>query len=150
MKKLIILTGVSGTGKTTLAKYMQKELNNATVITVDTIFENICDIIGFRNIKQKNKIRLLAKKFSKNILVECMKRNDEIIIIDYPFSKKWEGYFQKVSRKFEYDVLTVKMYGKTFEDIWNRVCKRDISKERHIIHGIDCYNVKNKIPIKIL
>lgn len=44
MKKLIILTGISGVGKTTLSKYIQNKIDDVTVITVDTIFEEICEM----------------------------------------------------------------------------------------------------------
>lgn len=144
MNKLIILTGVSGTGKTSMAKLIQEELDNVTVITVDTIFENMCDIVGFKDKKQKDKIRYLARQTARKILELCMKRMDEIIVIEYPFSKNWESYFTRVSEKYKYDVLTVKMYGKNFEELWNRTCKRDLSPQRHIIHEIDSYDVKNK------
>lgn len=147
MKKLIILTGISGTGKTTMAKYIQEKLENVTIITVDTILENLCDIVGFKDKEQKKKIRSLTKKTSKKLLELCMEREDEIIVIDYPFSKIWEKYFKRISEKYQYDVLTVKMYGESFEDIWDRVYQRDMSDERHIIHEIDCYNVKDKDKI---
>lgn len=140
MKKLIIITGISGIGKTTLAKYIQRELNHVTIITVDSLLENICDMIGFSNKEQKESIRKLTKKFCKKILEECMKREDEVIIIEYPFSQSWKNYFEKVSTQYQYDVLTLKLYRENFEECWEKVYERDLSPIRHIIHETDCYH----------
>lgn len=149
MKKLIILTGISGVGKTTLLKYMQKNIDNTTAITVDEIFEKICEIIGFYNEKQKKRNRKIALKCFKEMLEQCMKREDKIIIIDYPFSIKWYEFFVKISKKYNYDTLTVKLYGETFEEIYKRTCIRDLSNERNIIHEISSYIPnKNKTEYK--
>ena len=41
--------------------------------------------------------------------------------------------------KYDYDVLTVKLYGETFEQVYERACARDLSEERNIIHECDTY-----------
>lgn len=45
MRKLIIITGVSGTGKTTLAKILHKKLENSILLPYDELSENISDMI---------------------------------------------------------------------------------------------------------
>ena len=54
MKKLIIISGISGTGKTTLAKKMYQKIENSTLISLDSLKEDIYDIMGFKDKKQKN------------------------------------------------------------------------------------------------
>lgn len=144
MKKFIILTGISRVGKTTLSKYIQNRINNVTVINVDTIFEQICEIIGFNNEKEKNRNRTIALNCFRKMLQECMKRKDEIIVVDYPFQTLWKDFFSKVSNQYNYDVLTVKLYGDTFEDVYKRACIRDLSKDRNIIHESNYYNPNKK------
>ncbi len=139
MKKLIILTGISGVGKTTLANYIQSKIQNVTVITVDTILEGICEMIGFHDKKEKKRNRTIALNCFKKILEECMKREDKIIVVDYPFKSIWKDFFDKISGKYDYDVLTVKLYGETFEQVYERACARDLSEERNIIHECDTY-----------
>ena len=46
MKKLIIITGVSGTGKTTLARILYKKLENSILLSYDEFSEKIYDMIG--------------------------------------------------------------------------------------------------------
>lgn len=144
MKKLMIITGVSGSGKTTLAKYIQSKIENVTLITLDTIFEAICDTIGFQNRKGKKRNCTIAKKCVKDMIEECMKRKDEIIMVDYPFEASWENFFKKVSSKYEYDVLTVKLYAENFERQWERTSTRDLSSQRHVMHESPSYNPKDK------
>ncbi len=144
MKKLIILTGISGVGKTTLSKYIQNKIDDVTVITVDTIFEEICKIIGFHDSKEKKRNRTIALNCFKKMLEECMKREDKIILIDYPFKRIWKDFFDKISCKYDYDVLTVKLYGETFEQVYERACIRDLSNERSLIHETDSYDSSKK------
>ncbi len=140
MKKLIILTGISGTGKTTLSNYIQKKIAKTTVITVDVIFEKICEMIGFHNEKEKSRNRTIALNCFRKILEECMKREDEIIVIDYPFRITWQNFLLKISKKYGYEALTIKLYGESFEEVYKRACMRDLSKERNIIHELSFYN----------
>lgn len=157
MKKLIILTGISGTGKTTLSKYIQKNIDNTTIITVDEIFEKVCEIIGFHNERQKKANRTIALNCFKKMLEECMKREDKIIVIDYPFKIKWRDFFNKITEKYGYDTLTVKLYGESFEEVYKRACIRDLSSQRNIIHEVSSYipskkgkNIERKVQSKNL
>ena len=45
MKKLIIITGVSGVGKTTLAQILYKKLENSILLSYDEFSEKIQHII---------------------------------------------------------------------------------------------------------
>ncbi len=51
MKKLIIVTGISG--KTTISNYIYNHYKNSTIISMDTLKEDIYDIVGFNNNEQK-------------------------------------------------------------------------------------------------
>ncbi len=62
MKKLIIITGVSGTGKTTLARTLYKKLENSILLSYDELSEKIYDIIGFKNEKQKKAFGLFKNR----------------------------------------------------------------------------------------
>ena len=56
MNKLIIVTGISGSGKTTISKYIYNHYNNFTIISMDTLKENIYDLVGFDNYEEKQNL----------------------------------------------------------------------------------------------
>jgi len=102
MNKLIIITGIAGSGKTTLANLNQ-----------------------------------LSNQFFTNLLEESMRRKDENIIIEYPFDLKWKSVFEKFSKKYQYDAITINAMVENFDENWERIVKSD---ERHPAHELSCYN----------
>lgn len=105
MNKFIIITGIAGSGKTTLANLNQ-----------------------------------LSNQFFTNLLEESMRRKDENIIIEYPFDLKWKSVFEKFSKKYQYDAITINAMVENFDENWERIVKRDLSDERHPAHELSCYN----------
>lgn len=149
MKKLIIVTGVSGTGKTSITKELYNKIENSILLSYDEISEAINDTIGFKNEEQKKSLRLLKNKIYKMLIEECMKREDEIIILEKPFKVKWKEYLQKVSQKYNYEIYTINMFAKDFDTIWNRLLKREMSKkDRHPSHYLNSYCYKKKEEYK--
>ncbi len=145
MKKLIIVTGVSGTGKTALAEMLYNKIENSILLSYDKISEDIYDTVGFKNKEQKNSLRIVKLEIYKMLIEECMKREDEVIILEKPFKIKWKNYFEKLSQKYEYQVYTINMFAKDFDTIWNRLLKREMSKEeRHPSHYLDSYCLREK------
>ena len=74
MNKLIIITGISGTGKSTLAKKLYNKIENSTLLSFDILTENIYDIVGFKNKAEKKSLQQLNANIYKNLIEECMKR----------------------------------------------------------------------------
>lgn len=147
MNKLIIITGVSGTGKTTLAKTLNKKLENSILLSYDEFSEKIYDMIGFKNKEQKKHLYYLEIEMYKKLIEECMQRKDKVIILEKPFKIKWRDFFKDLAYKYEYQVYTINIFAKDFQTIWNRLLKRESSKEdRHPAHYLDSYyfNKKNE------
>ncbi len=69
-----------------------------------------------------------------------MKRKDENVIIEYPFSVKWRNIFQEFCEKYQYDVITIYAMVEDFDENWDRIIKRDFSDERHPAHERSEYN----------
>ncbi len=148
MKKLIIISGISGTGKTTLAKKMYRKIENSTLISLDSLKEDIYDIMGFKDKKQKKSLSSLCKKVYKTLIEKSMQRNDEVLIVEYPFKKKWIKFFEKMVNKYNYQVYTIHLFAKDFDTIWNRLKIRENSIERHPSHYLQTYCLKNKEKYK--
>ena len=107
MKKIVIITGVSGTGKSTLAKKLYQEIKNSTMLSMDVLAENIYDIAGFKNRKEKQQLKKIYITMFKKILEEVLKREDEIVIVEYPFKKEWISFFDKIIEKYNYKAYTI-------------------------------------------
>lgn len=145
MNKLVIVTGVSGTGKSSLSKTLYKNLENSSFLSYDQLSESIYDIVGFNNKEQKKNLQLLNKDLYKKLIETCMERQDEIVILEKPFDKEWKNFFQEVSQKYQYEIFTINLFAKDFETIWNRLLKREKSKQdRHPSHYLDSYCFKQK------
>lgn len=140
MKKLIIITGVSGTGKTTLARILHEKLEDSILLSYDELSEKMYDIIGFKNKKQKEHLYRLNISIYKKLIKESMEREDKIVILEKPFKKEWKRILNNLVNKYEYQAYTINMFAKDFETIWNRLLKREKSKkERHPAHYLDSY-----------
>lgn len=145
MNKLIIITGVSGTGKTNLANILYEKIENSILLSYDKLSENIYDLVGFKDKSQKKQLQLLNERIYKDLIEQCMKRKDSVIILEKPFRIEWKEFFEKLSRKYEYEVYTINMFSKNFETIWKRLKKREMSKkDRHPSHYLNSYYLKNR------
>lgn len=145
MRKLIIITGISGTGKTTLAKNLNIKIEDSILLSYDELSEKISDIIGFKNKEQKDHLYSLKLKIYKELIEECMQREDEVIILEKPFKIEWKDYFESLIVKYKYDVFTINVFAKDFETIWQRLIKRETKKEeRHPAHYLDSYYYNKK------
>ncbi len=140
MNKLIIITGISGSGKTTLARYLNQTIQNSILLSLDQVKESVADTIGFKNTQQKENLHKLSNQFFTSLLEESMKRKDETIIIEYPFSIEWKSAFQNFSQKYNYNVITINSIVDDFDENWDRIIKRDFSDERHPSHERNEYN----------
>lgn len=148
MNKLIIVTGISGSGKTTISKYIYNHYKNSTIISMDILKENIYDLIGFDSYEEKQDLKNIVYNTFIRLLTECMKRKDKNIIIEYPFNKKWEQIFKELVYKYNYDAITIKVKGKDYDTIFQRLNERNNSSKRHPSHSLTKYNLKEKDKYK--
>ncbi len=139
MNKLVIITGISGTGKTTLANMLYKRIDHSTIISYDKLCKNIYDIMGFKNNAEKESLNFLNVKIYKSLIEECIKRKDKVIILEAPFKINWKSFFEELAKQYNYEIYTINMFAESFEVIWNRLLKRELSKKIDIPHII--YNL---------
>lgn len=148
MKKLIIVTGVSGIGKSTVSSFLYNYYEESTLISMDQLKENIYDIVGFKNKQEKDALKDIVYDLFTKLLNECMGREDKVIIVEYPFKNKWQSVFQNLMEKYSYDAVTINIKTKDYEKVFELVNERNNSFERHVIHSLNTYNPKKKMEYK--
>lgn len=148
MNRLIIVTGISGSGKSTISNYIYNHFKNSTIISMDVLKENIYDLVGFNNYDQKQNLKLIIYNTFMELLDECMKRKDENIIVEYPFNNNWGNKFKKLVDRYNYEAITIKVKGKDYDTIFQRLDNRDNSLKRHPSHSLVKYNLKEKDKYK--
>lgn len=144
MKKIIIVTGVSGIGKTTISSYLYNHYKESTLISMDQLKESIYPLIGYKSKQEKNQLKDIVYSLFSSILEECMNREDEIIIVEYPFSQKWKIVFENLIKKYSYRAITINVKTNDYEKVFDIVDKRNNSNQRNVIHSIDNYNPHKK------
>lgn len=144
MKKIIIVTGVSGIGKTTISSYLYNHYKESTLISMDQLKESIYPLIGYKSKQEKNQLKDIVYSLFSSILEECMNREDEIIIVEYHFSQKWKIVFENLIKKYSYRAITINVKTNDYEEVFDIVDKRNNSNQRNIIHSIDNYNPHKK------
>ncbi len=148
MEKLIIVTGITGIGKTTLASYLYKHYEHSTLISIDKLKESIFDIMGYQNKEEKDNIKEIVYDLFARLLEESMRRRDKVVIVEYPFKIRWQDIFQHLVEKYHYEAITINVKTEDYDFVYERLDKRNNSSERHVIHSAYAYNPKNKSKYK--
>ena len=135
--QLIVITGSTGSGKTTLAKLISKHYK-IELISLDTIKEQTCDTYGFLNPFEKQLLADTAKHIFKAKLISKM-RKGKSIVIEYPFNNSWQEFFNKVTNQYKYELIVVNCTSRDFDNIWEDKIARDKSESRHKSHLANKY-----------
>lgn len=105
-KAIVIITGVSCSGKTTLAKKLETQLE-ALLISVDDIKTTTYDEYGFANNKEHGYCRDLAHAMFRVQLMNIMRFDKPNIIVEYPFADKWQSMFDYLCEEYGYYSIIV-------------------------------------------
>lgn len=139
-KYLICITGLPGSGKTSIAKYLNKMLYISTFISIDQLKENIYDLIGFHCRKEKTSIRKLSRDMFLMLLEECMSRGDKVIITEYPFDTTWIQPLNNLQEKYSYTPITIQVFCSDISLNYHRMVDRDRNSGRHVAQCLKEYN----------
>lgn len=132
-KNLVIITGSSGSGKSTIIKYLFKDYSK---ISVNSIKENIFN----KYYEEKEILNGASKKDITNKTLnifwnnlEGEMKNNKNCIIEYPFGKWSENKFNKLISKYKYNVILVIVYVSNYNLIKRRISRIE-NGERHKGH----------------
>ncbi len=128
MSKLIVVCGLPGVGKTTLAKRLAKELNIGC-LHKDSIKERLYEIEKCKTLEDSKRLGVVSIKLLFFLIEEFFNNNVDLIV-EAPFSFDDDpDYFKEVIKKYNLDFYCV-------------ICsvdqkirkKRFVERERHIAH----------------
>lgn len=120
---VIVVTGISASGKTTLAKKM-KNILNCELLSLDDYKVNIYERFGFKNDYERKILWNMAKNYFQ-IDVICALQSKKNVIVEYPFDSKWQDFFNVITQNYGYKLIIVNCNTRDFEDIWEIRVKRD-------------------------
>ncbi len=138
MKKVILLAGYPATGKTYMSNVIKTDIPHSIYISQDEIKEILYDKIGFSNLSEKQEVIEYAREIFYDIVERSISQN-EIVILDYPFSYKQQSFLTKLESKFEIEFLTIRLTG-DLDTLYDRRIERDLAPTRNKAHILDSYH----------
>ena len=136
-KVLILLAGLPGTGKTYLSNIIKSKLGSFYSLSQDDLKEYYCDIYGYRNLEEKQKIEKIAWAKYFEIMEQQMQVGSNIMS-DYPFSQKQKPHIQQLVERYSYEVVTIRLIA-DLDVLFERQKKRDLDPTRHLSHIVTSY-----------
>lgn len=124
---LYVLSGISASGKTTLAKKMQKDFKY-NLLSLDNYKEKIYENYGFKNNMERKILLNMAKNEFQSDIIKLARTNQNIII-EYPFDITWQNFFDYIGNEYNYLIVIVNCNTRTFEDIWTSRIERDSNEK---------------------
>lgn len=112
MKKLIILRGNSGSGKTTIAKALQDKYDKSVMmISQDTVRRDI--------LKEKDGANTLTLSLMKELLVYGYKNRELVILEGIMYSRWYKQLFELAVKLYKTEIFAY-YFDLTFEETFNR------------------------------
>lgn len=143
-KYLILIAGSPATGKSSVEKLIKDLFDNTLTITPDEFKEMYADSVGFSNLGEKDKLEKKVWNTYYSILKQYMEAGKQIIVSEYPFSMKQYDTLKNYSKKYNYNVITIRLVAE-FEILWDRRYKRDRDPSRHLSHIVTSYHYGDKL-----
>ena len=140
MKKyLILLAGPPATGKSYLSRLICQALPETYTVSPDELKENLADNIGYNSLEEKVELEKVVWDYYYQALELYMKIGKQFILTEYPFSYKQKPILDKLSTKYKYNIITIRLIC-DFETLWNRRIQRDLSEDRHLSYILSHYH----------
>lgn len=135
-KHLIVITGMSGTGKTSLAKKLSDTFD-IPYLSLNYYKSEASRKYGFSGYYEKDMIFDIAKlKFRTDIIANVSLGTP--LIIEASFEDDWQKLLNYVAEKYKYKISIINCNTKTFEEVWDNITA--INKENDYNVAIEFIN----------
>lgn len=122
-KPLIIISGIAGSGKSTLSIYLQ-DILGGKILSVDNYKQQIYDKYGFKNNYERDNLDTIAKGIFKSDLIKYARKEMDIIV-EYPFNRSWQEFFNTIKQVYGYTTIIINCNTRNFDNIWKSRVERD-------------------------
>ncbi len=130
--KIIVISGLSGTGKTTIGKYLSEKLS-IPFFNKDNLKEIMFDEIGWKDRGWSQKLGAASYKILY-MVAEEMTKNGKEIILESNFRTKIDGKkLKKLKEKYSCEMIEILCHA-SGNILFERFKKRAESGERHPGH----------------
>ena len=127
---MILIAGISGTGKTTYARHIADKLH-IPFIGKDNIKEKLYDVLQYDTEKQGNSQLYGAASYSVFFhIAECLMKADISFVLESNFTLSSVEVLAPLAQKYKYHTLTV-LLDADMETLDKRIQERDATSERH-------------------
>ncbi len=130
---IIILAGLPATGKSTLAKKLQKSFP-WPILEKDRIKEGLFDTIGFTCYDEKRRLDAAATEVLFRVMESLIKAGCSMII-DNNFAKEQALELEALMKKYSLTPVTVFLSGDP-KVLYERYVARDSAQRRHLGHAM--------------
>lgn len=138
MKKVILLAGAPATGKSYTSNIIKANHQTAMYIAQDEVIELLYDKIGFSCEQRKFQLIDYAREIYYQIVNQSLEEN-QIVMLDYPFSHKQIDFLDQLKADFNADFLTIRFVG-DLDVLYDRRVERDLSGSRNNGHVLASYH----------
>lgn len=132
----IVIAGIPGAGKTTLAEYLSKELR-MPLISKDLLKEILFDNIGFKSRKEKVNLNNASLEIAYYLIRQLMICKGTFIL-ENNFESTSTKQIKKLLEQYNYKPITLYLKG-DYKIIYERFIKRNINQNRHPGHIVNDY-----------
>lgn len=141
MKKyLILLAGPPATGKSYLANKITSIKPETYVVSPDEFKQDIAENIGFSNLEEKQELEKIVWECYYSALNIYMRIGKKFVLTEYPFSYKQKEKLSELSKKYGYEVITIRLVA-DFDVLWERRITRDLDIGRHLSFIMSHYKI---------
>ena len=127
---IILIAGISGSGKTTYARYLAKKLH-VPFIGKDNIKEKLHDVIQYDTEQQGNSQLYGAASYSVFFhIAECLMKADISFVLESNFNLASADILLPIVEKCNYRALTI-LFDADMEVLYKRIIEREATDERH-------------------